>query len=272
MCRLYSFRSTHPRKVECELIRAQNSLLAQSRCDARGEVNSDGWGLGHYEPDGELQIMRQAESAFNDPGFRAAAGAVFSTNVVAHVRKATVGSVRIENTHPFCWHHWLFAHNGTLAGFAAFRDDLLAAMLPEQRAAIRGDTDSEHVFHFLLSERQRAPGAPLLEVVAGGARQIVAFAEQRAPAAHFALNLLLTDGTDTAGVRWGPTLWFAQRPRVHPCEVCGGALHLGEIGGEAYRAVVVASERITQDEPWQEVPDRCAFAVDAAVRWTAVPL
>ncbi len=48
MCRLYGFRSNFPRKVECELIRAQNSLITQSLKDERGTSNPHGWGLGTY--------------------------------------------------------------------------------------------------------------------------------------------------------------------------------------------------------------------------------
>ena len=43
-------------------------------------------------------------------------------NVIAHIRKATRGAVALENTHPFVrelWgRYWIFAHNGTLEGFA----------------------------------------------------------------------------------------------------------------------------------------------------------
>lgn len=33
MCRLYGFRANEATKVECALVLAQNSLLAQSRAD-----------------------------------------------------------------------------------------------------------------------------------------------------------------------------------------------------------------------------------------------
>ncbi len=271
MCRLYSFRSTQPRKVECELIRAQNSLLAQSRCDAFGENHPDGWGLAYYL-NGMPQISRQASPAFEDPGFRWAAARPLSTNVIAHVRKATVGDVRLENTHPFSSGPWVFAHNGTLKGFPLFRDDLLADISPAARSAISGSTDSEHVFQFLLSERARCPGLSLQEVVRNSVLRLVGFAELRAAGAHFALNLLLTDGKETVGVRWGRPMWFVERPEVHPCEVCGGALHVGEAASADYRAVVVASECVTRSEAWHEIPDRSCFRIDALARWYCQPL
>ena len=46
-----------------------------------------------------------------------------SHNVVAHVRKATVGEVSLENCHPFVrelWgRNWVFAHNGDLKDYSA---------------------------------------------------------------------------------------------------------------------------------------------------------
>ena len=64
-----------------------------------------------------------------------------SHNVIAHVRKATVGNVKLENCHPFVrelWgRYWVFAHNGDLKDYA-----------PHLHGAFRpvGDTDSEQAF------------------------------------------------------------------------------------------------------------------------------
>jgi glutamine amidotransferase len=271
MCRLYAFRSTLPRKVECELIAAQNSLLAQSRCDGAGVTHPDGWGLGYFDR-GQLTVTRQPSSAFEDATFRWSAAQAFSTNVIAHVRKATVGEVRVENAHPFVFEHWLFAHNGTLRGFPAYRDAMCAAMTPHQRAAIHGDTDSEHLFHFLLSVHERAPELPLLPMMRAAVSQLLQLAAAHAPGEQLALNLLLTNGGETVGLRYGPTLWRVERTAVHPCDVCGGTLHVGETGHHDYRAVVLASERITASEHWREVPDRTLFLIDADTRWHAEKL
>src|SRR5690606_26361790 len=70
-----------------------------------------------------------------------------STNVVSHIRKATVGRVALENSHPFMrelWgRYWVFAHNGDLKNYH-----------PPLHAAFRpvGDTDSERAFCWLLQE------------------------------------------------------------------------------------------------------------------------
>lgn len=70
-----------------------------------------------------------------------------SKNVIAHIRKATQGEVRLENTHPFqreLWgRYWIFAHNGNLPGFAPALDGAFRPV---------GQTDSERVFCWLLQE------------------------------------------------------------------------------------------------------------------------
>ncbi len=261
MCRLYGFRSSYPRKIECELIRAENSLLAQSLKDAHGHSHPDGWGLATH--DGSTpRVVRQSEAAGQSEAFRWESAQVHSCTVLAHVRRATIGEIRPENTHPFSHGTWIFAHNGTLGAFAAMRERMLAAMTPSQRRAILGQTDSEHIFHFLLARVETQPKRPLIEAVRGGVNELVEWARREAPDSEIGLNFLLTDGRETVGARYGRTLWYTLRDRVHPCEVCGGALHVEGVPPTDYHAIVVASEPITRSEPWEAFPEGAVFRID----------
>ena len=267
MCRLYGFRSSQQRKVECELIVAQNSLLRQSLGDAMGQVHGDGWGLGHYEQEAP-QLARQPTAASAGDDFRWASASAFTTCAIAHVRHATVGQRRIDNTHPFQLDRWLFAHNGTLGAFALIRAQLLGAMTPEIRGRPRGDTDSEHVFHYLLSCLQRQPEQPPISTVRRAVGNVLAWSRAANPQAEVALNFVLTDGRRSVVQRLGRTLWSVQRGHVHPCQVCGGAIHLKEPPRADYRAVAFASEPITTDEDWIEAADGTLFAVDENLQVT----
>ena len=100
MCRLYGFLANEPTKVECTLVHAQNALLHQSREDLGGRTHSDGWGISCY-PDGMPQCERRASAAHEDLWFSTTAERTYSHAVIAHVRRATVGGARVENTHPF---------------------------------------------------------------------------------------------------------------------------------------------------------------------------
>ncbi len=82
MCRLYAFKSNARRKVECELLRSQNSLLEQSRRDERGASNPHGWGLGTDE-ESEPRVVRQPEAAFASEVHRWESAQTHTCNVLA---------------------------------------------------------------------------------------------------------------------------------------------------------------------------------------------
>jgi glutamine amidotransferase len=258
MCRLYGFRATELTKIECTLVHAQNALIIQSDKDRSGTSHLNGWGMAIYRNQ-TLHIERQAKAAIEDNGFRRAAARAYSDTVLAHVRRATVGRVALENTHPFCHGPWAFVHNGTLPNFAELRPKLLATMTPVHREAIRGETDSEHIFHMILSRYEAMPAQSLLETLRTSLGQIVSWCQAIDPAARIGLNVLLTDGTRLVGSRRGRTLHYVERLGIHDCEICGFP-HIRHDSRHSYRAVVIASEPISH-EPWREVPERSVFAV-----------
>lgn len=295
MCRLYGFRATHPTRVQCELIQAQNSLMRQSQKDERGLGNPDGWGLGTVR-NGELDCAREVGPAFESEEYRKDAARVDARTVLAHVRRATVGASRVENTHPFRREGSMLAHNGHIPAFEELRPRIREQMSPELERAIRGDTDSEHVFHLLLSRlRDRlgvAPDEPVSAAEPGGevmaevlretAEELVRLCERHVPDLddvprgpdgqrldRIALNVLWTVGDRLAGSRLGRSLWYVERDGARRCEACG-ELH-PDPEPDGYRSVAIASERITS-ERWSEVPEPSVFYVDDRMRLRATAL
>lgn len=269
MCRFYGLRASAPTAVECCLARARNSLLTQSRRDLQGFENADGWGIATYE-DGTVRIRRDAAAAHISEEFRAAAADTAAPTVLAHVRRATVGAMVMQNTHPFSWGRWAFVHNGTVPYFEELRRRMLARMSPEHRDAIRGSTDSEHIFHMVLSAREANPGLPLLTALEGTLRRVARWCNELGPATRLGLNVLLTDGRAMVGSRWQRTLSYLERERLADCDVCG-LRHASCEPPEAYRAVVIASEPTT-DELWQEVPERSVYEITPDFRLRVEPL
>ena len=269
MCRLYGFRATEPTKVECTLVHAQNALMVQSREDQAGVSHTHGWGVATYT-ENIPQVERQAWAAYHGEHFRRTAARVFSRTVVAHVRRASVGSVSLENTHPFVHGKWVFAHNGTLRAFGAMREWMLDAMTDEHRMAIRGATDSEHVFHFVMSRWATRPGLTPGEALRTGLQEVIAQSRKTEPAAAIGLNVLLTDGEELVGSRWGRTLWHVERDKVQDCEICGFP-HIHHDPNTHYQAAVIASEPIS-DEPWTAVPEGTIFRVTPEMRLQFEPL
>ena len=269
MCRLYGFRATEPTRVECSLVHAQNALMAQSREDREGLTHGHGWGVAEH-PDGVPFVEKQAWAAYHGEHFKKTAARVYARTVVAHVRRATVGAPSLENTHPFVHGAWLFAHNGTVRNFDRVRERLLPALDPLHRNEIRGTTDSEHLFRYLLTLWQRNPQVSLLETLRVGLRQVVAWSREVDPDAAVSLNVLLTDGETMVGSRLGRTLWYVERDGIVECGICGKT-HVHHDAKQTYRAVEIASEPIT-GEHWLPVPDATVFNVDPDMRLRIEPL
>jgi glutamine amidotransferase len=237
MCRLFG-QHAHPDVDACApLCVAENALRFQSH------KHPHGWGIGWYA-DGAPAVRRGLLPAHADEAFVAAGRELRSPVVIAHVRDASIGPVRHENTHPFVFDRWLFAHNGTVA---RWRDepDVRAAVEaeidPDLRREIRGDTDSERCFYLFLT-RLRARGGLALpglddvrRALADTTRAVVAIADAVPSPKPTSLTLLVSDGRVLAACRRGRTL------------------HLSTDAGPRH-AFVVASERIGPGA-WADVPE-----------------
>jgi len=259
MCRLYAMSANEPTRVECSLVHAQNALMQQSQKDQEGLPNGHGWGVADYR-DGLPLIEKQTWAAFHGEHFKKTAARVYAHTVVAHVRRATVGGTSIENTHPFHHGKWIFAHNGTVPHFLDIRDRLMPEIDPLYQNDIKGTTDSEHVFYFLLSLRMRHPDRDLRDLVAVGLNRIRQWCEAVDPQARIGLNIVLTNGEELVGSRSGRSLWHLRREQVYTCEICGRP-HVHHEVGTDYRAVEIASEPIS-DDAWQALPDGVVYSVD----------
>ncbi len=270
MCRLYSLRANEPTRVECSLVRAQNNLMRQSQGDAEGLDHLHGWGVADFA-NGVPSIEKDAWAADHGDYFTKKAARVYAHTVLAHVRRATVGAPSDENTHPFGFGRFVFAHNGTLPGFETLRSVLLEHIDPLHRAEIRGHTDSEHIFHFLLTMWSHGPQTDLLETVRRGLEQIVSWCNDLTPCKTVGLNVLFSDGETLVGSRFNRTLWFIERDEEFVCGICGRP-HVHHIPGTNYRAVEVASEPLTPGENWKAIPNGTVFSVDPDYRLRFLPL
>jgi len=264
MCRLYALMANEPTRAECSLVRSQNSLMRQSAGDAEGVVHGHGWGVADYT-DGRPAVEKQAWAAYHGEHFPMRAARVHARAVIAHVRRATVGQTSIENTHPFRHGRFTFAHNGTIPDFERVRQRMLAETDPLHRHAIRGQTDSEHLFHYLLTRWSRGPQDDLPGTVRAGLERVLAWCHEIAPGSRVGLNIVLSDGRQMVASRLNRSLWYLCRDEIDRCSVCGRP-HVHHEPGAAYRAVEVASEPVTPHEPWRLLPDASVLGVDPDYR------
>lgn len=109
-----------------------------------------GWGVGFYQG-GEVLMRRRPIDDHVAVDVAKVAGDVRADVLIGHVRNATVGSLRTENTHPFRYRQWLFAQTGTLPSFDVIRERLVSSVPEFLRSSIRGETDAEILFYVFLS-------------------------------------------------------------------------------------------------------------------------
>lgn len=109
-----------------------------------------GWGVGFYQH-GEVLLRRRPLDERDTIDLAEFTENVRSDTLIGDVRRATTGTPTSENTHPFRYHHWLFAHSGTISGFDALRERLLDSQPDFLRRNVRGDTDTECLFYLFLS-------------------------------------------------------------------------------------------------------------------------
>jgi predicted glutamine amidotransferase len=219
MCRVFGCVASEPASIRHELIEAVNPLIRQS------EDHDSGWGMAVYErADGlDPRCVRFPEAAFADDDFLDATG-IKGRIFNVHVRRATMGGLAPENTHPFCLGSYSFGHNGTILRYPR---------LLEHPSVTRpsGDTDSEAFFNFLMTIYDA--GNPIASL-----RKAIRTTVQRSP--FSGLNFLFSDGDRLFAYRLGLfELHWLRRPEQ----------------------LLVASERVT-DEEWHTVQQDVLLVLD----------
>lgn len=218
MCRVFGAVAADPISVRHELVESANPMIRLS------EDHDSGWGISAYRDVGAdiAHSERFASAAHTDSRFDAATdlrGRIFNV----HVRRATLGGLSDENTHPFEFGPYSFAHNGTILGFR----DLLRPAMGEPR----GQTDSECFFMRLMHDFDpvdpvRSLRSTVAAIVAGHT--------------FSGLNFVFSDGIKLYAYKLGIfELWWTTRRGV----------------------AMVASEPLT-DERWHAVQQDVLLTLD----------
>ena len=218
MCRVFGLVSAEPTSVRHELLDAENPIIRQSA------EHDSGWGMAVYEgiDGGAPELVRFPEAARDGEGFEAATekrGRIFNV----HVRRATLGGLTLENTHPFCLGNYTFGHNGTVISYPR--------LLEPGVAPPAGQTDSEAIFNYVMRYFDPAD-------VPGSLRRAMSAVVARS--AFSGLNFLFSDGERLYAYRLGIfELHWCPRPN----------------------SLLVASEKVTE-EPWHTVGQDVLLTLD----------
>ena len=258
MCRLLGIASSEAVDFRLCLREAPRSVAMLSR------EHRDGWGIAVFDQQGSWTLQKAPCCAQEDERFHEVALGSRGVLLVAHVRKGTVGVCRVENTHPFQYGKWVFAHNGTIAA-----SDWLSAHTPASfRMAVRGETDSERLFAFVLSHIEPSTGgldsAPM---TTQSVDQPLVTAVQRLAAqpGMDACTFVLSDGNVLYAYRSGRTLFTLDRRPGDAVRTRRASPETGAIVETPWSAdrsaILIASEQIT-DEPWTPLSEGSLLRVD----------
>ena len=142
MCELLGISSHEPLDVKPYL----EAFLSHS------QKFPHGWGLLRSDED-VFGVIKEPVAAYKSEIAKETLNRLApQNNIVAHIRFATIGSIKTENCHPFCGkdstgREWTVAHNGTV-----YSGKYLTKYLGLQQ----GDTDSEKILLFIIDEVNKA--------------------------------------------------------------------------------------------------------------------
>jgi ergothioneine biosynthesis protein EgtC len=273
MCRFVVYMGP-PITLDLLTTRPAHSIIRQSFMSRMAEepLNGDGFGIAWYVPEVSPQPaqFRSIQPAWNNVNLLHLARVSRSPVILAHVRAATSGfGVTESNCHPFVADQFAFMHNGSVGEFRKMKRRLCSELSDRSYQWIHGTTDSEHMFALFRDHAHRMdddhPMEVMAEALTATIAQILRFAEDAGIKRRSLLNLAVSDGKRAVVSRFasdgsgGPSLYL----RTGEAYVCQrGICHM--IGnGNSRTTVIVASEPLTEEAGWREVPGNHLVLIDA---------
>jgi gamma-glutamyl hercynylcysteine S-oxide hydrolase len=221
-------------------------------------LNADGFGIGWYDPDGEPVVYVNQMPIWSDINLPGLARALSARLWTGMVRSATLPFCSgPANTQPFTHEGVLFMHNGFVEQFdLSLRGRIRQFLKPEIEAGIGGSTDSEYIFALLRQLLASDDELSLEEAMRAG----LALIDEWLEGGKALINLLLTDGERLYATRHAlngecPSLYFTTDDEGFP-----------------EGAQLIASERLTEGEFWQPVPEHHLLILDPNEPPELIPL
>ena len=256
-----------PERLRCAIYPVRSQLVW------RQDRQPDGWGLGFYQG-GEVLLQKRPRPAAGPIDFYALTKGLRTDCIVGHVRLATVGKQgRSENTHPYRFRSWLFAHHGTVDRFAALRPAITEHIPDFLRRNIRGQTDSEHMMHLFLAflhdggklDDANLPASEAASALGGMLQVIDRFTTEAGgtPSAH---TMIVTNGRVMVAARRGAPLHYYRIKGIADCSLCREtqvdfANESRRVPHEHLRGVAVIDGEAAPGAPWETIPEASAVSV-----------
>jgi len=171
-------------------IQAETGLVPPTAGSTPG--HKDGWGMtiSNRRQSAMVPLVRQLGSARGSQAYREALRSLPAQPAIffCHLRKASDNiPITLPNTHPFIHNGWAFIHNGTVFGARSLSRS-------SDLAYTSDDSDSEHLFHYLLTQISGRPRD-------NGIAESIAVAVSSLDIDYTALNFLLSNGRELYAIR-----------------------------------------------------------------------
>jgi glutamine amidotransferase len=275
---LVAILQSDPNLLRCQVTRLESHVSLRD-----GEALPDAYGFGHYGG-GSVLLGKRPTGAPTPLGLGEIVGRVDSEALLVHARYASIGNAKDENTQPFRFRRWLFAHDGTVEAFDRVKPRLTAALPEFLRRNIMGDTDSEHAFMWFLKALKDEKRIDELDLdagvaaraLAGTVRQLEAWSREAGAQRPSRLNFVATNGRIMVASRRGGPLHYALLEGIVPCALHEIDLQSPESDPRVrpHRRVkaVAFANRLLSPNGFIEVPEGSAVAVSRTLQVTVMPL
>ncbi|OLP15546.1 class II glutamine amidotransferase [Leptolyngbya sp. 'hensonii'] len=237
---------------------------------ARGgktDEHKDGWGIAFFEGAGCRVFLDDKPSIVSPIAAFVRQYPIKSMNVIAHIRKATVGPIQLENCHPFqreLWgRYWVFAHNGDLP-------DLQLENYPFYRPV--GQTDSERAFCLILNTLrqsfpdQKPPLAKLYLLLQQVTQTI---------ARYGIFNYLLSDGEHLFAHCSTKLCYIVRQAPFAAAHLIDEDMTVDfqEVTTSEDRVAIIATTPLTDNEVWTpiEAHELLVFQDGLPLKWAQLP-
>ncbi len=275
---LAAILQSDPNLLGCQVARLERHVSLRD-----GDRLPDAYGFGHYGG-GSVLLGKRPTGVAQPLTLRDLVGRVDSEALLVHARYATVGNAKDENTHPFRFRRWLFAHDGTIEAFDRVKAGLTAALPDFLRRNLQGDTDSEHAFMWFLKLLNNQNRIDDLDLDAGTAaaalaatvKQLEAFSREAGAQRPSRLTFVATNGRIMVASRRGGPLHYALLEGIVPCELHEIDVQTPENDPRVrpHRRVkaVAFANRLLSQNGFIDVPEGSAVAVTRTLQVSVSPL
>lgn len=221
MCRLLGVMCNNPERLGCFLYSKKDIY----RPDPEGYY--DGYGMGYYNDFRALIFKKPLNRVKIEKTCYDIAREVKSETLIVHIRKAETGLLKIENTHPFRFRNFVFAHIGSIYNFSKI-DTKMYFKLPDfLMRNIQGDTDSELFFHLILAELYHSQNLDAIDLkgeeIAKAITRAIRVVEDIAGSEDLnksSFTSIFSNGEYLVGVAAKEPLYFGKFDSITNCAIC----------------------------------------------------